>query len=77
MLIGTYTAQYIGKTMCGFVNSYDYLIKIDKDDYCYIIEGIMDLTEDDDSSAYMTYASEKSIRRNWVITEDMTQLGGE
>ena len=77
MLIGTYTAQYIGNTMCGFENTHDYLIKIDRDEYCYTIEGVLDITEDEDSSAYMTYASEKSIRRNWIIKEDKTELGSE
>jgi uncharacterized cupin superfamily protein len=74
MLIGTYTAKYIGKTMLGFTKSHEYLIKIGKDEYCYTIEGIVDLTKDDDSSAYITYASENSIRRNWDIQEDKTQL---
>ena len=75
MLIGTYTAKYIGKTMLGFVKSHEYLIKIGKDNYCYGIEGITDLTEDEDTTAYITYASEKSIRMNWDIKEDVTQLG--
>lgn len=75
MLIGTYTAKYIGKTMLGFVKSHEYLIKIVKDNYCYGVEGIEDLTKNDDSSAYITYASEKSIRKNWDIKEDKTQLG--
>ena len=39
MLIGTYTAKYIGKTMLGFINSHEYLIKIGRDRYCYEIEG--------------------------------------
>ena len=74
MLVGTYTAKYIGKTMLGFVNSHEYLIKIGRDEYCYVIEGLTDLTENEDSSAYITYASEISIRRNWEIQEDKTQL---
>lgn len=74
MLVGTYAAKYIGKTLLGFVNSHEYLIKIGKDDYCYVIEGVADLTENDDSSAYITYASEISIRQNWDIKEDKTQL---
>ena len=77
MLIGTYTAKYIGKTMLGFINSHEYLIKIGRDRYCYEIEGIVDLTENEDSSAYSTYASEISIRQNWEIKEDKTKLGGE
>jgi hypothetical protein len=77
MLIGTYTAKYIGKTMLGFTKSHEYLIKVGKDEYCYTIEAIVDLTKDDDSSAYITYASENSIRRNWDIQEDKTQIGGE
>jgi uncharacterized cupin superfamily protein len=74
MLIGTYTAKYIGKTMLGFKSSHEYLIKIGKDEYCYGIEGVVDLTEDEDTTAYITYASEKSIRQNWEIKEDKTQL---
>lgn len=77
MLIGTYTAKYLGRTMLGFVKSHEYLIKIGKDEYCYVIEGIEDLTNGEDSSAYITYASEISIRRNWDIKEDKTQIGGE
>lgn len=65
MLIGTYNAQYIGKTMCGFVNKQDYCINIDKDDYGYSIKGIMNLTKDVATNAYLRYASENSIRRNW------------
>lgn len=77
MLIGTYTAKYIGKTMLGFTKSHEYLIKIGKDNYCYGVEGMVDLTKNDDVSTYITYASEKSIRKNWEIKEDKTQLGGE
>ena len=74
MLIGTYTGKYLGKTMLGFINSHEYLIKIGRDEYCYTIEGLTDLTENDDPSTYITYASEISIRRNWEIQEDKTQL---
>lgn len=74
MLIGTYTAKYKGKTLLGFINSHEYLIKIGKDEYCYGVEGVVDLTENEDSSAYITYASEISIRQNWEIKEDVTQL---
>ena len=75
MLIGTYNAQYIGKSMCGFESSYEYCIEIDKDEYGYKISGITNLTEDvDASSAYISYASENSIRRNWIIGEDVTCL---
>lgn len=72
MLIGTYTAKYIGKTMLGFVNSHEYLIKIGRDEYCYTVEGVVDITEDNDSNGYITYASENSIRRNWKVQEDKT-----
>jgi len=75
MLIGTYNAKYKGKTMCGFVDTHEYLIKIGKDGYCYGIEGLVDLTENEDSSAYITYASKKSIHRNWDVIEDKTQIG--
>ena len=68
MLIGTYNAQYIGKTMCGFVNGHEYSVEIDKDLYGYTIYGLIDLTDDADAtSACINYASENSIRRNWII----------
>lgn len=71
MLVGTYNAQYIGSTMCGFKNNYEYCIQIDKDDYGYQVEGIVNLTEDiAATNAYLTYASENSIRKSWInITE--------
>lgn len=75
MLIGTYNAQYIGKSMCGFESGCEYCIEIDKDEYGYKVGGITNLTEETDAStAYMTYASENSIRRNWIIGEDITIL---
>ncbi len=77
MLIGTYDAQYIGKTMCGFEKEHEYLIKINKDIYGYQVSGLYDITDSDNSSAYLVYASENSIRRNWDIKKDMTELGGE
>lgn len=75
MLIGTYNAQYIGKAMCGFESGQDYCIEIDKDVYGYKISGITNLTKDSDTSnAYITYASENSLRRYWTIGEDVTCL---
>ena len=71
MLIGLYKAQYIGKTMCGFVNKKEYQIEIDKDIYGYTINGITNITDDTAAdSACLNYASEKSIRRNWQIGGD-------
>ena len=68
MLIGTYNAKYIGKTMCGFTNGHEYSVEIDKDLYGYTISGILNLTEDSDASAAcINYASENSVRRNWII----------
>ena len=77
MLVGKYNAQYIGKTMCGFTSSNEYCIEISKDEYGYQVGGIINLTEDTDSNAYITYASENSLRKYWVIQEDVTRLGGE
>lgn len=78
MLIGTYNAQYVGKTMCGFTNTYEYCIDINKDEYGYQVGGITNLTEEKGAtSAYITYASENSLRRNWIIEKDVTKLGGE
>ena len=74
MLIGNYSAQYIGKTMCGFVNGVEYTIDISKDLYGYVISGIYNLSENDYSSACINYASENSIRKNWIIKEDLTKI---
>lgn len=74
MLIGNYTAKYIGKTMSGFINGHEYSINIDKDKYGYIITGIFNITERTDVDAYMNYASEISIKQAWVIKEDTTKL---
>ena len=77
MLVGTYNAQYIGKSMCGFKNSHEYCVEISKDEYGYAVEGVSDLTEDKGAtSAYIPYASETSLKRNWIIIEDITKLGG-
>ena len=71
MLIGNYNAQYIGKTMCGFIKGHKYNIDIDKCLYGYIISGLIDRTLDADASAAcINYASETSIRRNWKIEGD-------
>ena len=68
MLIGNYNAEYIGKTMCGFINGHKYNIDIDKDLYGYTISGLIDITNDSDATAAcINYASEKSIKRNWII----------
>lgn len=67
MLIGNYNGTYIGKTMCGFINGQEYNIDIDKNIYRYIITGVKNITEDTESDACINYASETSIRRNWII----------
>ena len=70
MLIGTYNAKYIGKSMCGFVNGHEYSIEIEKDIYGYIISGIVNITEDKGAtSACMNYASERSILKNWSFED--------
>lgn len=74
MLIGEYTAKYNGKTMCGFENSHEYIINIYKNLYGYQVNGLYDITDQGNSSAYLIYASEKSIRNNWDIKEDITEL---
>lgn len=76
MLIGIYSAKYVGRTMCGFVNEYEYIIQIGKDTYGYTISGISNITENKAvNDACINYASEKSIRRNWIIKEDIIKLG--
>lgn len=67
MLIGNYNGKYIGKTMCGFVNDQEYNIDIDKDIYGYTVSGVKNLIEDTESDACINYASETSVRRNWII----------
>jgi hypothetical protein len=70
MLIGTCNAQYIGKTMCGFENSHEYCIEINKDEYGYTVSGIINITDDiSATSAYIPYASKTSLRRSWIIEE--------
>ena len=69
MLEGTYNAQYIGKTMCGFTSTYDYCIEINKDVYGYQVSGITNLTEEKGCSGYITYASEQSLRKYWIVDD--------
>ena len=69
MLIGTYNAQYVGKSMCGFENAHDYCIEINKDVYGYTVNAITNLTECRSCSAYIPYASETSLRKSWIIEE--------
>lgn len=69
MLIGNYNGKYIGKTMCGFITNHEYSIDIDKDLYGYTVSGVTDITADTVSDACINYASENSIRRNWMIKE--------
>lgn len=76
MLIGTYTAQYIYKSMCGFVKDHTYSIEIDKDRYGYTIVGIQDLADNIYVDACMNFSSEISIRQHWIIKEDTTVLEG-
>lgn len=67
MIIGNYNGRYVGKTMCGFTYMHDYNLSVDKDEYGYQVSGIADLTQETRSNAYITYASENSLLRNWVI----------
>lgn len=72
---GTYTGQYIGKTMCGFTNEHEYCIEINKGIYGYTVEGVTDLTDDEDATvACLNYASEKSLRTMWVISDSEDNL---
>lgn len=78
MLVGNYIAEYIGKTMCGFVNDNEYSIHIDKGLYGYTLSGLINLTEETDTTAAcINYASENSVRRSWIIKKDITNLGSE
>lgn len=77
MLIDKYTATYTGRSMCGFVSGHQYIINIDKDRHGYIVSGEHDITDNDSATGCLIYASEISVRKNWIIKEDNTQLGGE
>ena len=77
MLVGNYSAEYIGKTMCGFTNGKEYCIDIDKDVYGYTVSGVLNLTDKVANDGCMNYASENSVRRNWLIKEDLTKLGSD
>ena len=77
MLVGNYSAEYIGKTMCGFTNKNEYCIDINKDTYGYTVSGVLNLTDETANDGCINYASENSIRRNWVIKEDLTKLGSD
>lgn len=74
MLIGTYTAQYIYETMCGFEKSHTYVVEIDKDRYGYTIVGIQDVSTGNYIDACMNFSSEKSVRQHFIIKEDITTL---
>ena len=64
--------EYIGKTMCGFINGNIYKINIDKNVYGYTISGIENISIESLNDACINYASEKSIRRNWnLYNEDL------
>lgn len=72
MIIGNYNGRYIGKAMCGFKYMHDYSLNVDRDEYGYQVSGIIDLTEEVQSNAYITYASENSLLRNWIINRGDT-----
>lgn len=74
MLIGKYNAKYIGKTMCGFENKHEYIIDISKDLYGYQINGIYDITDQDNSSALIRLSSEKSVKTYFEINKDITEI---
>lgn len=74
MLIGKYNAKYIGKTMCGFESKHEYIIDIGKDLYGYQINGIYDITDQDNSSALIRLSSEKSVKTYFEINKDITEI---
>ena len=70
MLIGTYNAQYIGRSMCRFESGKEYCIEVNKDEYGYTVNGVINLTDDiSATSAYIPYACESSLRKSWIIRE--------
>lgn len=62
--------QYIGKTMCGFTRLSNYNVNISKNLYGYNVQGTFDLTEEKDNNGCIQYASEGSLRRNWILAEN-------
>ena len=68
MLLGIYKAKYIGMSVCGFETDKEYTIKIDKDRCSYTVEEVS--SDEDSGGAYITYSSEISIRRNWILMEE-------
>lgn len=69
MLAGNYNALYIGKSMCGFKKDNEYCVDINKNVYGYTVSGVLNLTDDVVNDGYINYASENSIRRNWIIKD--------
>ena len=64
-------AQYLGKTMCGFISTYEYHIKITKYLYGYLLEGITNLTEEKECAGCLQYASQISLNQNWLFDKKL------
>lgn len=61
-------AKYINKTMNGLTKNHEYVIMLkepSKRIYVYDCHIIFDATKKEEMDMWISYASEKSIKRNW------------
>lgn len=59
------SGKYIGKTMCGFVNSEEYCIKISRELYGYTVASVDEI----DVGGFLNYSCMNSIEKNWELAE--------
>lgn len=64
---GTYYGTYIGKSVCGFKKDHNYEFELNKNGYTYELRAFSD--NGSIIELYMYYASEISIRSNWIISD--------
>lgn len=69
MLCCNYKGTYIGKSMCGFQTDHLYTFELSNNGRTYELLTSYDHTDDKSVYLYISYASEKSIKRNWRIEE--------
>lgn len=63
-------AKYKNKSRNGLKNGHEYVIKISKPTghyYVYDCHVIFDVTKQEETDLLINYASEVSIRNNWII----------
>ena len=70
--------KYLGNNACGFIKNHEYLIKVDKNCYSYIVHGIEDLTTgDDEIDIYICISSEISFNHNFKIINNNGESEGK